>query len=241
MYGRSEWLPRASAALCILTAVSLLCSDTVSAQTVPSLSGLLSFIPADATSVTIRATSLDETPYAIAQSNGASTGATNAIYGWNNGVWSVAYDVSPFATNECQSDLLAGYPSNSCSPYVGSPTLLSRPSYDTGNMPEMVAFTIGYAFPPTNASSTVLVIIAPSPNGMAPASITSFGVYGVNVNYVERLQNQVQVEADGYMPGDSHCCPSGFEYIVLTWDGTQLVQTARCKVAQRVSSTKACG
>jgi len=212
------------------------------AQTLPSLADIVALVPSGATAVRLDEFVLDGTPYASLSYSDAAFPPNQmfTVYSWDGQSWSPAFDLSRTAAGICQSALQDFVAQVTCAWSVTDlHTLIKFPS-EQSSMPDLIAVTLGFSFPPGNSYFSVLVLIGNNSRGMTAFQTVKFSARG-GIDSVFRLSaNAVFIEADAYGSGDPFCCPGSFEYVVLSWVGDGFVESARCVRDRRAFSSSPC-
>lgn len=212
------------------------------AQTLPSAADLLGLVPAGAISVSLDEFLLDGSPYVTLSYTGGAVPANGSftVYAWDSRTWQPAFDLSRTAAGICQSELQNSTVPVTCAWSVTDLRKLIKPSFDQSSMPDLIAVTLGFSFPPGNAYFSALVLIGNSSYGMAALQTLKFSARG-GVGSVFRLSDDVEVEAEAYGQDDPRCCPRSFEYVVLSWVADGFVESAQCVRDRRAFSSAPCG
>jgi hypothetical protein len=241
------------AAIAFLSMGTLIMASTVRpfsakpthAQAAASLADLASLVPADASDASIELFYLDSAPYATVQFDSPSSSPTAfyRIYGWGGSQWFQAYDVEQLAHDDCQTgtSLSGNSPGNPCDlgrlhiTDIHMTKLMKLPG-DTSQIPNMLAFAIRYEGDLALQGGGPLVFLRPSNRNFVTAATLAFGREGVGSVFLSSCSGQcgvaysdyILVHGPAYLPSDLGCCPTGRQYIVLNWTGTDLTVSARC-------------
>ena len=225
-------------------------SRSAYAQAAASLSALASLVPSDATDANIEMFQLDGSPYATVEFHSPSSSPTYwyRIYDWDGTQWFQSYDVYQLAHDDCQTgaSLSGTAPGNPCDQgqltlsSINATKLVKLPG-DKTRFPDMLAVDIRYSGDFAFSGGGPLVFLRPNGQGFQVASTVTFGRYDLgSVSFSScsgcgTSSDFILVSAPAALPSDPGCCPTGTQYIILDWAGSDLSVSARCTKAKAPS------